>query len=217
MIEAFIQGTEFTIETFAHRGRTSVLAVSEKRKVSGSRGTVADELATSRLPISVTGGIGALAVRALQVLGHTDGPGHTEVIRQDDGSLWLVETAGRSGGFMVADGIVPRATGFDLVRASAVQAVGREPPPSDNLAHKAFVLRFVPSRHGIVASMSGLAEARSIGNVDCGFLVSIGDRVEDPKTDGARLAYILSWADHVDEAFRLADRAEMCLHVKIDP
>jgi biotin carboxylase len=217
MIETFIRGTEFTVETFAHKGRTSVLAVSEKRKVLGSRDTVADELATSRLPTAVTVEIGALALRALEVLVHKDGPGHTEIIRKEDGSLWLVETAGRGGGFMVADGIVPRTSGFDLARASALQAVGREPPPSDNLKRKAFVLRFIPSRRGVVVSMSGLDEARSIGNVDCGFLVSTGDCVEDARTDGARLAYILSWADHVDEAFRLADRAEKSLHIEIVP
>ena len=215
VVETFIPGTEFTVETFAHRGRTAVLAVTEKKKVKGTHDTVASELATSRLPCLVTDKIGALAVNALEVLGHIEGPGHTEILRKDDGSLWLVEAAGRGGGFMVADGLVPKASGFDLARACALQAVGRETPCPERITGNAVVLRFLPSRRGIVMSMTGFEQARSIGNVDCGPLVSIGDRVDNARADSGRLAYILSWADDVVHALLLADRAEACLKVDI--
>ncbi len=215
IIESFIQGTEFAVETFAHKGVTAILAISEKRKVAGSRDTVAMELGTSALPSDVTDEIGALAVDALASLEHGDGPGHTEILRKDDGSLWLVEAAGRGGGFMVADGIVPRASGFDLACACALQAVGLKPPGTAGLQRNAFVLRFLPSRHGTVKAMSGFDRACALGNVDCGPLVSVGDRVEDAKVDGARLAYILTWAKDRSEAFELADRAESLLKFEI--
>jgi biotin carboxylase len=215
MVEAFISGTEFTVETFAHNGRTVVLAVTEKKKVKGTRDTVANELSTPQLPRPVTDKIGALAVDALGALEHTEGPGHTEILRKEDGSLWLVEAAGRGGGFMVADGLVPKASGFDLARACALQAVGRETPVPQHITGNAAVLRFLPSKRGIVMGMTGFEEARSIGNVDCGPLVSIGDRVDDARTDGGRLAYILSWAEDVVRARQLADRAEACLKVDV--
>jgi biotin carboxylase len=215
MVEAFISGTEYTVETFAHQGRTAVLAVTEKKKVKGTRETVANELATPQLCRSVVNQIGELAVNALEALGYVEGPGHTEILRKEDGSLWLVEAAGRGGGFMVADGLVPRASGFDLARASALQAVGRETPAPEHLTGNAAVLRFLPSRRGIVTSMGGFDEARLIGNVECAPLVSIGDRVDHAKTDSGRLAYILCWADDVVQARQLADRAEACLSVDI--
>jgi L-amino acid ligase C-terminal domain 2 len=132
-----------------------------------------------------------------------------------DGSLWLVETAGRGGGFMVAEGLVPRASGFDLDRACALQAVGLEPPPVPDQPQRAFVLRFLPARAGIVAGMSGFDHARAIGNVICEPLVAVGDRVERAVTDAARLAYILSWADDRAEAISLADRAEAYLRIDV--
>jgi biotin carboxylase len=215
IIETFIRGVEYTVETFSHRGKANVLAVTEKRKVAGTRGTVAVELASPSIPAEAVAAIGKLAIDALAALGHTDGAGHTEILRKADGSLWLVEAAGRGGGFMVAEGLVPRASGFALDRACALQAVGLEPPPVPEGPKRAFVLRFLPTRPGIVAGMSGFDRARDIGNVVCEPLVAVGDRVGRAVTDAARLAYILSWADDRAEAISLADRAEACLRIDV--
>jgi biotin carboxylase len=216
ILEGFVVGTEFTIETFAHKGRCWVLAISEKKKVPGTQDTVAGELATSSLDARSLDQIGQLAVDALRTLGHTDGPGHTEILREADGSLWLVEAAGRGGGFMVADGIVPRASGFDLSTACAVQAVGLEPEtPSD--VRRAFVLRFLPSKRGAVTRIEGFDRANLIPDVECQPLVKVGDRVEDAHTDGGRLAFIFSWADDRERAFANADLAERCLNIDIAP
>ena len=215
IIENYIVGTEYTVESFAERGRTSILAVSEKRKVPGTRGTVAVELATPDLPDADIRSIGDLARAALDTLGHTDGPGHTEILRRDDGSLWLVETAGRGGGFMVADGIVLRAAGLDLAMATVRQAVGRRPPPVRRRDARSFVLRFLPTRPGIVSSWQGFEAARALGNVECEPLVAVGERVGSARTDAARLAYVLTWADGRSAAIELADRAEGLLDFAI--
>lgn len=216
IVEAYVTGTEFTVETFAHKGKTWVLAVSEKKKVPGTQNTVASELATSGLDSESIDKIGCLAVEALAALGHTDGPGHTEILREQDGSLWLVESAGRGGGFMVADGIVPRASGFDLAKACALQAVGLEPPvPGSD--RQAFVLRFLPTRKGTVARIDGFERANALGNVECQPLVAVGDKVEDANTDGGRLAYIFSWATNRVDAFAFADKAEKLLEISLAP
>jgi biotin carboxylase len=215
IVESFITGIEYAVETFSHRGRTAVLAVSEKKKVPGTRGTVALELATSALPSTTTDAIGRLAADALAALGCSNGPGHTEILRQDDGSLWLVEAAGRGGGFMVADGLVPRASGYDLNRASARQAVGLEPPRLPDRAPLAFVLRFLPARPGAVTAISGFDRIREMSNVQCEPLVAVGDCVERAITDGARLAYILSWASDRATALSQADRAEGAIRVDV--
>jgi biotin carboxylase len=214
IVEAFVVGTEFTVETFAHRGNSWVLAISEKKKVPGTQDTVASELATPSLAPEPVNQIGRLAVDALLALGHTDGPGHTEILRDANGSLWLVEAAGRGGGFMVADGIVPRASGFDLSKACALQAVGLQPDIPSGI-RCAFVLRFLPSNKGTVTHIGGFDRANLISNVECQPLVRVGEQVEDARTDGGRLAFIFSWADDRVSAFDYADRAERCLDVAI--
>lgn len=214
ILESFVEGAEFAVETFSARGATHVLAVSEKKKVPGTNNTVAVELASSALDPNSVAEIGSLAARALAALGYADGPGHTEILRDANGKLWLVETAGRGGGFMVADGIVPRSSCFDLAEATALQAVGLAPAEPDR-SRRAFVLRFIPSRKGKVIRVAGVDAANAIAGVQCEALVKVGDRVEMAMTDGARMAYILSWAESRADAFARADRAESCLDIAI--
>ena len=116
---------------------------------------------------------------------------------------------------MVADGLVPRASGFDLNLACARQALNLEPALFPDRPPGAFVLRFLPAKPGIVTWLSGFDRARDLVNVECEALVNVGDRVERAVTDAARLAYILSWADDRTTALVQADRAESCIRVDV--
>ncbi|MCW9034172.1 MAG: ATP-grasp domain-containing protein [Rhodospirillales bacterium] len=215
IVETFITGTEYTIETFGfgEEGH-KVLAVTEKRKVPGSADTVAMELATPNLQEQDIAEIGILACKALEALGYCDGPGHTEVLRTIEGDLYLVESAGRGGGFMVTDGLVPKASGIDLSEMTALQAVGRN-PKFTGLNPQAFVLRFLPSISGEVTSLNGFDVVNALSNVEAGPLVKIGQQVSQAQSDGDRLAYILSWDTSLRLALDSADHAEQLINVEV--
>jgi cysteine synthase A len=122
-------GTEFTVEVFCAHGRVNVLAITEKKKVPGTRGTVASELATPDRAPEVLERITSAVSSAFVALGYLEGPGHAEAILMADGSVWLVEVAGRGGGFMVFDKFVPLVTGVNIAQLTALQAVGMTLPP----------------------------------------------------------------------------------------
>lgn len=155
IVEAFIVGVEHTVETFTQCGETHVLAVTSKRKVPGTNGTVASELESAQLGADTRFRVDSVVRKALAALGYTDGPGHTELLLTEDGEIFLVETAGRGGGFMVADGIVPISCGFNLARACALQAVGLDTELPLGNPNKVVVLRFIPSRKGTVKFVHG--------------------------------------------------------------
>jgi biotin carboxylase len=216
IVERFVHGTEMTVETFGADGEHVALAVTSKRKVPGSGGTVAMELATPDLPFDEVDAVARLAAAALNALGYDDGPGHTEILRADDGTLTLVEAAGRGGGFMVADGLVPAASGIDLAAVTVRQALGLpfDAAPTQRLA---VVLRFVPSTAGVVRTLGGFEAARRLDGVDAGPLVEVGAVVGDARADGDRLAYVLTSGATVADALDRADAAEAALTIVIDP
>jgi len=216
MVEAFIEGLECTVETFSIHGSTTVLLVTEKVKVPGTGGTVAIELRTPGLGNDILNRVGNTAVNALAALGFTDGPGHTEIIVRDDGQLFLVETAGRGGGFMVFDGMVPKASGYDLAFNCAVQAIGDEPrvPSVEDIA---VVLRFFPSAPGVVTAISGFNEANKIAGVEAAPFVDVGHKARQAISDGDRLGYILSWGADREQALERADRAEDLISITVVP
>jgi len=214
LVESFMDGVEYAVETFGDGNKTYVLAVTEKKKVPGTRGTVARELATLNDPVREQL-VADVAVKALDALGYTSGPGHTEVIVQNtDGSPGLIEAAGRGGGFMVFERMIEMATGFDIVTATALQAVGVD--AEIELGEKqAVVLRFVASTQGEVSKVSGIDAANSITGVEAGAFVKVGDKVREVEGDGDRLAYILAVDETPEKAARLADQAESVIQIDL--
>jgi len=207
LLESFMDGVEFTVESFSVRGEHHILAVTEKLKVEGTRGTVARELATSKRPQEVIDRIGQVVISAYRALGYEDGPGHAEAILMKDGEIGLVEVAGRGGGFLVFDRLVPAVSGIDIARLTAMQAVGMQLEPIFP-KQDAAVLRFFPSRPGRLIAINGLESANELEGVEVGAIASIGDVFTGAATDGDRLGWILSSGHTPEIAQQRADLAE---------
>jgi len=216
ILESLLPGIEHTVETFARNGKTTVLAVTKKRKVPGTRGTVADELATLELAGQAAHRIAEVAVAALTALGYDSGPGHVEVMYDEATGPHLIEAAGRGAGFMMFDGLVPKVSGYDLATATAWQAVGVEPPPVPE-GRCAALLRFFPTRPGIIRQIEGLEAANGIEGVEAGAFVTVGTRVGAARTDGDRLGYLLALGKTLAEARTRADAAEALVRFDIEP
>ena len=210
ILEEFMDGTEFTVEVFAVDSEIHVLAVTEKKKVDGTRGTVAYELATSERSQEVLLRIAEAAVDAFLALGYVEGPGHAELILKNDGSVGMVEVAGRGGGFMVFDGLVPKISGVNIARLTALQAVGLPVGEVTNW-QKSAVLRFFPSRPGVLRNITGFQRANLINGVEAASFAKVGDRFHQATVDGDRLGYILSCADTPRRAQQLANKAEQMI------
>ncbi len=214
IIEEYMAGTEFTLETFSIAGITHVLAVTEKKKVAGTNGTVANELATPNRPHEVIDKMKGIVKDALAVLGYKDGPGHSEVILMSDGKIGVVEVAGRGGGFMVFDRFVPMVSGVNIARLTAQQGAGM-PVELPELRKKSGVLRFFPSRPGKLIKITGMEEARLLEGVEVGVFAKVGDVFNQAVADGDRLGYILTSAVSSEDAQGLADKAESLIHFEI--
>jgi len=213
LVESFMPGTEYTVETFGDGKIIHVLAVTEKVKVSSAMATVARELKTPELSVKADI-VADTAVKALCALNYMSGPGHIEVIMSEQGQVGLVEAAGRGGGFMVFEGLVEKASGFDIVSATALQAIGWNIPKIINKG-RSVVLRFFPSRKGIVTEIEGFDEANQILGVEAEPFVSVGQHIDDVMGDGDRLGYILSEGSTTGEAKAAADNAESLIQIKV--
>jgi biotin carboxylase len=215
IIETYMDGVEFTVEIFAVDGVMNILAMTEKKKVQGTRGTVASELATPDRPRKIISEIAKTVLDAFHALDYKDGPGHAEVILKKDGSVGLIEVAARGGGFMVFEGLVPAVSGINLARLTAIQAVGL-PVGMFAINQKYSVLRFFPSMPGVLLAITGFEKANLIAGVKASSLVKVGDRFQQATSDGDRLGYILSCADTPKKARELADEAESFIHFSIE-
>ena len=77
------------------------------------------------------------------------------------------------------------------------------------------MLRFFPSRKGIVTEIEGFDEANQILGVEAEPFVSVGQHIDDVMGDGDRLGYILSEGSTTGEAKAAADNAESLIQIKV--
>jgi biotin carboxylase len=216
IIEGFMDGLEHTVEMFSIEGQPQVLAVTEKRKIPGTRGTVAMELSSPTSPAHLVRKIEDAAKQAISALGYQSGPSHCEVILMADGKVGLVEVAGRGGGFNVFDKFIPAVSGINIARLTALAAAGR-PINSLDIERKKGVLRFFPTQPGKLLSILGFHEANLIRGVDAAPFANIGEVYGPPIDDGSRLGYILSVSDSLEEALHNADLAESKVTFSFEP
>jgi len=216
ILESFLDGPEYTVETYTVNGRTEILGVSDKDRlpfphlvsINLTYGPFADD----RLRTA----IGAAAVRAIEATGLETGPGHTEVMATPDGPV-VVEVACRGGGYRIFNDILPRISGVDPVEAVIDHALGRTPTATPTV-RRAGVLRFFnPPERGRLVSVEGVDAARKMPNVlDVVIEATIGKPFHGITRDGERPGYIISIADTRADAVAAADRAERAVTFTID-
>jgi biotin carboxylase len=215
IIEDYMSGVEFAIEVLIVKKKVYILSITEKLKVEGTNDTVAQELFTSNRSIKINSLIEDTVKKAFLALNYENGPGHAELILMDDDSVGMVEVAGRGGGFMVSDKLVPLASGINYASLICKLAIN-ENVEELFIKKKNIVLRFFPSTQGKITNITGIKEAGSIDGVECGSFVKIGQKITNASTDGDRLGYILSQSHSLEEALSLAKKAEALIKFDIE-
>lgn len=124
ILEAFIEGKEYSVESFSRDGHHEVIAIAET-------GTVANFMEVSHImpPVDLSDGRSALIKKSvgelLDSLGLTDGPAHTE-LKVDGDTVRIIETHNRPGGGGIAE-LVQLTTGIDWRRVSLGWPLGIRP------------------------------------------------------------------------------------------
>lgn len=157
LMERYIEGAEYSVETFSFNGRHVVVAVTEKwvdprsfaeiGHVVPARTSEADEeLIRAEVP------------RFLTTMGLRDGVAHTEV-RVGPRGVSVIESHNRIAGDAITD-LVEGAYGIDLVAYSVGWPFGLVPElPDRPVAHAGASTRFVVGTPGRVVSVSGVEAA----------------------------------------------------------
>ena len=213
IVEEFIDGKEYTIETFTHKYKTEVLLITEKGKIGN---TLANELFSSNLSESELKFLNSFIKKVFKVLKYNFGAGHTEVIkRYTDGKFFLVESAGRGGGFMLSDLLVPLASGYNINKACVAQAMGKDPEMISGCRSKNRVLlRFISTKKGRIKSLKGFDQGDMIENVETGCFLKVGDYTEDAKVDSNRVGFIAAKDKSFSNLFSIVETVEKNIKVE---
>lgn len=211
IIEEFVDGKEYTIESLRLNGKSYPVLVTSKDKVAGTESTVANLLTSCTLSDSQSEQIRLLIQQAHDALGYDNGVCHTEVIEDAKGRFWLVETAGRGAGFGVSEHFIKYATGYDYFEASLCFDLGLsvEVPPS-NLPALTSAVRFLENVPG------KLVDIVNDSALEVHVLAALGTEMTPPRTDADRMAYFYVQG-HSEKAVNEKIMATLAkIHVKVE-
>jgi len=212
LIEEYLRGQEFSVETLTVRGEHHVIGVT--RKLLGplphfvELGHLFPEPYTAQ-----TRQVAALAVELLDLVGYQCGPAHTEVILTTDGPR-IVESQARLGGDKIPE-IIQLAKGFDMKRGMFAALAGRAPrlDPAESVGH----IAYLSLPNGILRSVSGLDKVRGLDFVDTlSFPFSVGDVIPETVNSKTRHGFVILTGGDAAQARARADQVRELIKFEVD-
>ncbi|MBY8886014.1 ATP-grasp domain-containing protein [Streptomyces sp. PTM05] len=220
LLQEYADGAEFSVETVVWSGRAQHVAITAKFTTGdGSRAELGHTVPAALDPADARLLCSAVDA-ALEALGVTDGPAHTEVKLTGDGAARVIEVAARPpGGHIVR--LVRLARGVDLTAAQIKVAFGSEPdlePRADGAA----AIRFVTSPHaGVLTAVHGLPRTGDVVGAarvtDVAMYTEPGAAVTGPRDNLGRLGHVILEAASAREADAAAAVAMAGVVVDVDP
>ncbi|MGW0671407.1 ATP-grasp domain-containing protein [Streptomyces sp. NPDC002746] len=211
VIQEYVGGVEFSIETVVVSGVATPLFPYDKFTTDGDRRAEFGHTVPAELDEASARTVREAAVAAAHALGVTHGIAHTELKLLPDGTTRLIELGARLPGDHIV-GLIRQARGIDEARIYVQLALGREPdltPTSDTAAGIRFL---TPPRGGVLRSVSGIGDS---GTVALSRLtVEPGDRVRPPGDNDSRVGYVILHAETAAEVNAAA--AQVLANVSIE-
>lgn len=123
LLEEYMVGPEVSVEVMAENGCIEVIQITDKITTGSPHFVEMGHTQPSRLPKETELAIIGVSKAAIVAINLKNGPAHVEVIVTKDGPK-IVELGARLGGDYITTHLVPLSTGYNMVRANILIAMG---------------------------------------------------------------------------------------------
>lgn len=216
LVEEYLDGPEFSIESITANGVTTVCGITEKVV---SFPPFFEETGHFARPVGagnpVDSKLAEVTRSVHEALGVTTGITHCE-LRVTAGGPYVVEIAARPGGDRIPL-ITKLASGIDIIEAAAAVATGAKPDLEPVTARVAGIRMVYPHHDGVVRRLEARRLAPGLIE-EIGWSATVGQAVAlPPRGYLCRLAYLIATAETRQEVTRRLDEAESALDIEVTP
>ncbi|MBB3097905.1 cysteine synthase A/argininosuccinate lyase [Actinoplanes campanulatus] len=156
LIEEYLVGPEFSVETLTYQGRTHVVAITQKLLSPPPLFFETGHVVPAALPEPTWQACADLVRAALAAIGYEFGAAHVE-LRVTAAGPKLIEINCRPAGDLITH-LATLASGVDLVAELIDMHLGRAPRLTPDRSDAAAIV-FLPSREGVVDRIEGMSQA----------------------------------------------------------
>tara|TARA_Y100001980_G_C14555302_1_gene343551 strand:+ start:3180 stop:4367 length:1188 start_codon:yes stop_codon:yes gene_type:complete len=202
IIEEYIKGSEYSIETFCDNQKVAFLAFS-KRKVNIYNS--ATEIFSVILHQNLLKSIKNEILKVYNLFNYPNGPGHFELIVNEFEQCYLIDIAFRGGGFMIYNHLVEKVSGFNIIKNTILQSLGEKIIIDDNYdLNKYIIIKFIQGKDGVVKSISGFNKINQLEGITAFPYVNVGDFVTESASDSGRLGVVIVEGNNYKKANKRA-------------
>ena len=126
IIEEYLRGDEYSMETISQNGRHFYLATTKKFTTGAPHFIETGHIQPSGLDEETLKKAKAVIFSALDALHIENSAAHSEFRIDENGNINIIEIGARMGGDCIGSDLVPLSTGFDFMKAVIDVATGKE-------------------------------------------------------------------------------------------
>ncbi len=139
LVEQFIEGREFSIESISYQGKHYVVQITDKVTTGAPFFVELQHHQPADLTEKQWGDIKNLTIQMLDALKVEYGASHTEIKMDANGIPYVIEMGARMGGDFIQSDLVRLSTGYDLVGGVLEVATGKFTKPEYSSLQKSGV------------------------------------------------------------------------------
>lgn len=202
-VEEFIDGTEYSVESFTEKGKSRVVAITKKFK-SEKHCIEVGQCVPAKISNDLKRNIELFIQNFLNKMGFKYGPAHTEIMVRKNNVISVIETHCRLGGDNIPE-LVKNALGIDMIDLWARQVLGEE--VMDRLDSKgdrySAIWFIIPKENGIIDSIPNLEDYYD-DNIDIKMYKEPGDEVSELKDSYSRLGHVIVTGEEYEKTIERA-------------
>ena len=217
LVEEFIEGQEYSIESLHYEGKSEVIQFTEKRTTPFPYNVELGHIQPANLSNKDKEEVRAIISKIGKALCFENCPSHTE-LKINERGIYVIETSPRLGGDYITSMLTPLSTGINLEEQLLHIALGEPVDISLRVEQYSGVRFFSFDTNSIVLSVPNVEFVLSWPHVvDFSFKLSVNDCVNQITSSLNRYGHIILQAgnrESIDEAFDKYEKviADMCFN-----
>jgi biotin carboxylase len=213
LIEDFIEGKEYGVESFVYDGQVYVLGVMGKQMTNPPDYAELGHCIPSQLVIEEK--VKEVAKNAIKALEINFGAVNMDVLVTKDNRVCVVDIGARMGGNLIGSHIIPLGTGIGYMENLIRTAVGDEVDLKQKDAGKNIATRLLALRPGKIKALPKFSEIEQKCKVKIYHHLSIGDTIREYHNNLDSCGYVVAVADTLEEAKKRAEKARQLIDTSI--
>ncbi|MGK3149859.1 ATP-grasp domain-containing protein [Staphylococcus shinii] len=216
LVEEQMVGSEVSVESITINGKTKVIAITDKITTGSPYFTEMGHSIHSQLPYTIKGKIEQVTIKAIEALGITMGPTHTELIITSEGPK-IVEVGARLGGDFITSHLVKYATGIDLLELHLKQSVGYEIEDSFNIKNYGAAIKYFENSNGVLRDIIIPEYVYDNENlIEIAITGEFGSEISEVSNSNSRIGHVICSGENSKQALVNCERILKDIKIEID-